>query len=482
MSAAARLQGDILPRPHSPGPDSVRGDGAVAELLEEQLVIDPTSMHAARSGSSATLGAGGPGPAGGAQSGTDVSDATWEFLANAAQMFERTAELSEVVDTDLGRGFDLQGYQWRGYEIQRRMYMSYRREVYPQYQGVPHDVKEVRRQSKCVDSSQKFFDFRRAVLGGQYRSEISHFQLRDLVWTTSSYDVFYAHADGVRLWNPMTGECRGVLDRAQMPSPFKLSSMCADQGIVFAGDYQGRYCISSLWGGADGNRQVVSGALSADDKNDIVNHATPAGGRSSSLQIVAAQNKGHVRSLDVGQLKVTDDAKFDWAVNCTAISESGALGCVVGDCIDGVLTDPRQAHRPVARLPGHYDFSFTCAISPDERLVATGNQDTSVRVYDVRWPQQAVATLGGYMGAMRMVKFSPCGQYLMAAEPADYVHVYAARDWEVAQDIEFLGEAAGAAFSPDGNCLFIGISDTMHEAGLAEFVRSDPPEDRDIWK
>ncbi|KAJ2078826.1 hypothetical protein H4R24_004210 [Coemansia sp. RSA 988] len=410
-----------------------------------------------------------------------TTDATWDFLTNAAQMFERTPELTEITAVDIRRGYDMQGYRWSGYELQKQMYTSYRRDVYPQYQSVPHNVKEVRRRANCVDATASYFDFRYATTGSDYKCEINHFQLRDLVWATSSYDVFYWHKDGVQCWNPWLRTRKYVLERSQMPKAFRLSAICVDEGLVFAGDYRGRYCLKSLRNDND----TFTGRLSqGTDNNDIVNHVAPTKSSGGAYQVLTAQNKGHVRCFDVERLSVVGDTEFEWAVNSTAVSASGALACVVGDSCEGLLTDPRQNHRTIARLCGHMDYSFTCAFSPDERLVATGNQDTSTRVYDVRWPQCALATLCGYIGAVRSVKFSPCGRNLLTAEPADYLHVYETSTFGSAQDIEFMGEIAGVAFSPDANCLFAGISDSIHECSLVEFncsKMSGADTTEDIW-
>ncbi|PIA17058.1 WD40 repeat-like protein [Coemansia reversa NRRL 1564] len=398
-----------------------------------------------------------------------TTDATWDFLTNTAQMFERTPELTEIIAADIRRGYDMQGYRWSGYELQKQMYMSYRRDVYPQYQSVPHNVQKVRRGANCVDSTASYYDFRYSTTGNDYKCEINHFQLRNLVWATSSYDVFYWHSDGVQCWNPWLRTNKCVLEWGHMPKAFKLSAMSVDDGFVFVGDYRGRYCLKPLRDGSD----PVAGSLSQiPDDEDIVNHLTPMRSSGGAYQVLVAQNKGHIRCFNVERLKVVSDIEFKWAVNSTAVTASGSLACVVGDSCEGLLTDPRQNYRTIAQLCGHMDYSFTCAFSPDERLVATGNQDTSTRVYDIRWPQQALATLCGYIGAVRSVKFSPCGRYLLTAEPADYLHVYETSTFGNAQDIEFMGEVAGAVFSPDANCLFVGISDSIHECGLVEFTSS----------
>ena len=51
-------------------------------------------------------------------------------------------------------------------------------------------------------------------------------------------------------------------------------------------------------------------------------------------------------------------------------------------------------------------------------------QDTSTRVWDLRKPKESVAMLCGNMGAIRSLRFSPCGRFLAACEPADFARLY----------------------------------------------------------
>ena len=51
-------------------------------------------------------------------------------------------------------------------------------------------------------------------------------------------------------------------------------------------------------------------------------------------------------------------------------------------------------------------------------------QDTSTRVWDLRKPSESVAMLCGNMGAIRSLRYSPCGRFLAACEPADFVRLY----------------------------------------------------------
>jgi WD40 repeat protein len=147
----------------------------------------------------------------------------------------------------------------------------------------------------------------------------------------------------------------------------------------------------------------------------------------------------------------------------------------------------------VATLKGHFDYSFAVAWHPDGNCFATGNQvgsavlphapaaaddrvprgpapplqsshrrqhavrklkvgmsdarlvtqrrfvpqDTTTRVWDVRMTGRgSVAVLKGRIGAIRSLRYSPCGRVLAVAEPADFITLYdVAEGYEQAQEV-----------------------------------------------
>jgi WD40 repeat protein len=128
----------------------------------------------------------------------------------------------------------------------------------------------------------------------------------------------------------------------------------------------------------------------------------------------------------------------------------------------------------VMKLDGHRDFSFAVEWHPGGQLLATGNQDSTTRVWDIRQPSSPLAVLGGSMGAIRALRFSPDGACLAAAEPADFVHVYdVASGFSKVQEIDLFGEVAGIGFSPDAQVLFVAISDSMYSS-LLQYQRASP--------
>jgi len=176
-----------------------------------------------------------------------------------------------------------------------------------------------------------------------------------------------------------------------------------------------------------------------DEKNSFSSSSSP-----STTSVFAANNDGLVRAFDASTWQRTLCVDCGWAVNFATASPDGALLAAVGDDPAARLLDPRccgasgggsssssAAINPtqtkksgVAVLHGHLDFSFAAAWHPSGLLLATGNQDATTRVWDLRNTREALHVLRSELGAVRSLRFSPDGALLAAAEPADFVRVY----------------------------------------------------------
>lgn len=124
-----------------------------------------------------------------------------------------------------------------------------------------------------------------------------------------------------------------------------------------------------------------------------------------------------------------------------------------------------------SNLKGHFDYSFASAWHPDGCIIATGSQDKTCRLWDVRNTTHSLAVLKGRIGAIRGIKFTSDGRFMAMAEAADFIHVYDAKaDFSRAQEIDMFGEIAGISFSPDADALFVGVADRTY-GSLLEFKR-----------
>ncbi|GIL59055.1 hypothetical protein Vafri_14014 [Volvox africanus] len=175
-------------------------------------------------------------------------------------------------------------------------------------------------------------------------------------------------------------------------------------------------------------------------------------------------------ALGEGTLRPLAQWPFDWAVNYATVRPESHLAAVVGDDPATLLTDVHNG-TIIARLHGHQDYSFAAAWHPGGVLLATGNQDTTTLLWDVRKTNEPLTRLAGRMGAIRSLRFSPDGRFLAMSEPADFVHIYdVASGFQDCQEHDFFGEIAGIAFSPDSSSLFVGISDLTY-ASLMQLER-----------
>lgn len=136
------------------------------------------------------------------------------------------------------------------------------------------------------------------------------------------------------------------------------------------------------------------------------------------------------------------------------------------------LTLTSSSLQTIIPLCGHLDFSFASAWHPNGRIFATGNQDKTCRIWDARNLSKSVSVLKGNLGAIRSIRFTSDGQFMAMAEPADFVHVYDAKNgFEKEQEIDFFGEISGMSFSPDTESLFIGVWDRTY-GSLLQYNRS----------
>ncbi|WOK92011.1 hypothetical protein Cni_G00702 [Canna indica] len=154
----------------------------------------------------------------------------------------------------------------------------------------------------------------------------------------------------------------------------------------------------------------------------------------------------------------------------TSLSPDGKKLVIVGDDPDGMLVDAHTG-KTIHALHGHLDFSFASAWHPDGQTFATGNQDKTCRIWDIRNLSKSVAVLRGNLGAIRSIRFTSDGRFLAMAEPADFVHIFdVGSGYNKQQELDFFGEISGMSFSPDTEALFVGVWDRTY-GSLLQYSR-----------
>ncbi|KAK9481059.1 WD40-repeat-containing domain protein [Lipomyces japonicus] len=305
---------------------------------------------------------------------------------------------------------------------------------------------------------------------------IVHFQLRNLLAPVDRNNLYYSDSWSIKRLNVHTGDILEIFNkekcRTALGRSIRITSIAASKYFAVAGGLSGQYVVKNL--DTEGSTPSAEGLISA-DTNSLANHADviEAG---NSPQAVFSCNEGFVRTLDLQTCKVISEHSYPWPVNCQATSPDGKSRLIVGDALDAMVVDTRSGAK-LFDLTGHKDYGFACAWSSDQHTIATGNQDMSCRVYDLRFSNRALHVLGARIGAVRSLRFDHTGKFMIMAEPIDYVHVVDTRSNELArgQVIEFWGEIAGAGFAPysqfDDDSIWIANSDAL-VGGIMHFERN----------
>ncbi|RZC06818.1 putative WD repeat-containing protein C2A9.03 [Glycine soja] len=303
--------------------------------------------------------------------------------------------------------------------------------------------------------------------------------LRNLLWATSKHDVYLMQNYSVMHWSALLQRSKEVLNvakpiiptlthpgfLAQPVSRVQISTMTVKENLMVAGGFQGELICKNLK-----QPGVLFCGKITTDGNAITNavdvYRNPAG----SLRVITANNDSQLRVFDAENFASLGCFKYDWSVNNTSISPDGRLLAVLGDSTECLMADANSG-KITGSLKGHLDYSFSSAWHPNGQILATGNQDKTCRLWDIRNLSQSMAVLKGRMGAIRALRFTSDGRFLAMAEPADFVHIFDSHSgYEQGQEIDLFGEIAGISFSPDTEALFVGIADRTY-GSLLEFNR-----------
>ncbi|KAL5981298.1 hypothetical protein ACLOJK_015353 [Asimina triloba] len=355
-----------------------------------------------------------------------------------------------------------------------------------------------------------------------YVGNFIRIKLRNLVWATSKHDVYLMSHFSVIHWSAITCNKTEVLNVSGHVAPCEMltyhvtahektkkefhkhpgsllegftqtqvSTLAVKDNLLVAGGFQGELIcklpnlhyaieedcaciqIGQVGGLAElGKNPLLKSSLDRPgvsfcsrttyDDNAITNAVEIYHSLSGSVHFMASNNDCGVRDFDMEKFQQTKHFRFPWPVNHTSLSPDRKLLVIVGDNPDGMLVDSHTG-KTIKPLRGHLDYSFASAWHPDGRTFATGNQDKTCRIWDIRNLSKSISVLKGNLGAIRSIRFTSDGQFMAMAEPADFVHVYDVQNgYDKEQEIDFFGEISGVSFSPDTESLFIGVWDRTY--------------------
>lgn len=387
----------------------------------------------------------------------------------------RQMQRSPIVSVDrvLDGNCDIQGINWHTFETNASEAQMIRRR-YHQHPLIrqfptPSDAQRLR-------AINRTFEFQQT--NNVARPWIEHYQLRNLLATTSSNDIHYVSRSKVMSVGPSTLAPTCVMDLhspnvGSSVTDFHITALANCGTTLVAGSFRGQFAIQNLL--SEYGTEPVTGYISH-HPNAMTNHIHGFNSRSNGCPLaVICSNDRYIRTLDLNTCSVASSALYDDVINCAAEAPNGRLRMVVGDFEGAMITDAdsgRVLEHANGSSRGH---GFACAWADNDIHCATAGQDCQVLVWDARnWsaPLSTIATENTYATSLR---FSPVGggsPLLIIAEAADTVSVVDARNFASKQNIDFFGDIAGMAISADGSQLFIGNGDRTF-GGLMTFNRRD---------
>ncbi|ONK68353.1 uncharacterized protein A4U43_C05F10530 [Asparagus officinalis] len=383
-----------------------------------------------------------------------------------SQLYDRVTDTSA---SEARKGKDIQGIPWDRLSITRDKYRQTRLEQYKNYENVPNSGEVSAKVCKPSRKGGNYYEFWRNTRS--VKSTILHFQLRNLVWATSKHDVYLMSHYSAIHWSALTCEKSKVLDVSGHVAPCEkhpgsllegfshtqVSTLAVKDKLLVAGGFQGELICKYL------DRPGISFCCRTTyDDNAITNAVDIYNSSSGALHFMASNNDCGVRDFDVEKFQISKHFRYPWPVNHSSLSPDGKNLVIVGDNPEGILVDAHTG-KNIQDLHGHMDYSFASAWSPDGCTFATGNQDKTCRVWDIRNLSKSLAVLRGNLGAIRSIRYSSDGRFMAMAEPADFVHIFdVSSGYQQQQELDFFGEISGISFSPDTESLFVGVWDRTY--------------------
>eukprot|EP00743_Colponemidia_sp_Colp-15_P008778 GILK01009578.1.p1 GENE.GILK01009578.1~~GILK01009578.1.p1 ORF type:complete len:454 (-),score=51.25 GILK01009578.1:335-1657(-) len=378
----------------------------------------------------------------------------------------------EITKEQAEAGKDIQGLPWETLYVTRAMYRERRLLQYSNYKNLTTEESVQERLEQEIlkprtdGSWYQFWLNSRAA-----RCSVIHFQLRHLICCTSPYDVYLMNHFGVYHWNPLSKKVSSVLNLAGDElgtGRVQVSSISANCDYAVAGGFFGEiYCVRLS------DRKEIFNTRVTYDENAITNFVSIGSSPGHNVRLLTCNNDGLTRIFDLPTMTLLHTNRQGHAVNHASLSPDHKTMVTVGDSTDAYIADI-ETGQTITTLQGHVDYGFASAWHPHGLLVATGNQDMTCRIWDIRHCRSSLAVLGGRLGAIRSIHFSDDGELLSMAEPADFVHVFeVSSGFRRSQVIDLFGEVAGISFAPHGaSALFIGVADRTY-GSLMEFRRKE---------
>ncbi|KAF2132727.1 WD40 repeat-like protein [Dothidotthia symphoricarpi CBS 119687] len=383
-------------------------------------------------------------------------------------------QVPAIIDREdlMGDTHDFQGINWALRNTERSAVRAKRVEY--EKEKLSPSLRKARGKISPTPNTDTFFSFRSNYTA--HRAFFPHFQLRNVLASTSRNDIYYAVGHKVFRTDASAAPADPIIDLSKRMAPDgSITTIAAADNVLIAGAFEGEYCIADLastYGSPCTFGQTSDFAV--DTKSRIVNHLHLFESRTTyTPQAVFCSNDHRLQILDCATDTFTHSFLYPAAVNCAATSPNGRMRVVVGDFQETLITNA-ETGQAFETLSSHTDDAFACAWADDGIHVATAAQDSTIAVWDARLWKRPIAVIASELSIPRSLHFSPIGsgpRVLVAAEADDYVNIIDAQTFKSKQVFDFFGPLGGVSFTPDGQSLFVANGERRF-GGIVEMDRT----------
>ena len=320
------------------------------------------------------------------------------------------------------------------------------------------------RQSTIYDQCH-FFTFKKNY---PIHCEYSHFQLRNNLKVLNSSTIYVkTKPNTLSKYNPITGNLETVI----RPS-FPAVSFDVLENYIVIGGMEGELMLLE-------SESIIFNTIISQEDSKITN-SVKLFSEDNYKKLLVCNNDKKVRIYDVETLQENQVFNFESCVNDATISMDKNLIAVCLDLEFDFVIDKRNG-EVVAKCEGHSDYGFSVDWDPtDPNQLASGNQDQSVMIWDLRKTTEPLDVLYCYMGAGLNVKYSKNGKYLAFSESADFLNIVDKKNIKERQFLDFFGEISGFGFDEgdqDNLRIYLGMADPtysslieLHENSQTKFM------------
>jgi WD40 repeat protein len=258
-----------------------------------------------------------------------------------------------------------------------------------------------------------------------------HMQLHDNFRAVSLHDYVFPTESCLMHFNRQTLVIKPLLD--------KKSITCMDvyRNYILVGHEPNSVSLVDL------ESSKLLKTIKFGEDHQLINSIKFVDDRSGGLKVLVGGNNNAVELFDLEQSSSPiSRVPVDFFVNHIAISKDYRQASFSYDAKHVDIIDLRT-FEVTATLHGHTDYTFAADYDSDGTQLATGNQDLTTRIWDIRKMQQ-INMLPCRNSASSYLKYMDSSRLLIVGESVSYISFYRTDvDYSLVSTIDYFGELVG---------------------------------------